>query len=61
MTSMAVGEGGGGLVSRGDKSFFFSGAFTKLRKATVGFVMSVRPSAWNSSAHTGRSLIKFGI
>jgi hypothetical protein len=32
------------------------GAFAKLRKATVGFIMSVclfvRPSAWNKSAPT---------
>ena len=27
----------------------FLGAFSKLRKATITFVMSVRPSAWNKS------------
>jgi hypothetical protein len=31
-------------------SFSFLDAFTKLRKATISFVMSVRPSAWNNSA-----------
>ena len=38
--------------------FFFcrqlSGAFATLRKTTVIFVMSVRPSEWNNSAPTGR-------
>jgi len=38
------------------------GAFAKLRKAIISFVMSVcpsvRPSAWNNSAPTGRNLIK---
>ena len=37
------------------------GAFAKLRKATVTYVMSVRPPAWNISAPTGRILIKFDI
>jgi hypothetical protein len=37
----------------------FLGAFAKLRKATVSFVVSVCLSAWNSSAPTGRILIKF--
>jgi len=41
----------------------FSGVFTKLRKATVSFVMSVRLSvhlsAWNNSALTGRIFMKF--
>jgi len=32
----------------------FLGAFAKFRKATVYFVMSVRPSAWNNLAPTGR-------
>ena len=39
------------------------GAFTKLRKATISFVMSVRPSvslsAWNDSPPTGQILMKF--
>jgi hypothetical protein len=34
------------------------GAFTKIRKATVTFLMSVRPFAWNS-AHTGEIFMKF--
>ena len=34
------------------------GAFAKLRIATVSFVMSVRPSAWNDSAPTVRILMK---
>jgi hypothetical protein len=37
-----------------------SGAFTKLRKATVSF-LSVRPSAWNSSTPIGRILTKLDI
>ena len=36
-------------------------AFTKLRKATVSCVISVRLSAWNSSALTGRILMKLDI
>ena len=43
----------------------FLGAFAKLRKATISFVMSVRPSvclyAWNNRAPTGRILMKFDI
>jgi hypothetical protein len=43
----------------------FLGAFAKLRKATISFVtyvcLSVRPSAWNNSAPTGRVLITFDI
>ena len=35
------------------------GAFAKLRKATITFVMSVRLSTWNNSTPTGRILIKF--
>jgi hypothetical protein len=41
---------------------FFLGAFAKLRKATISFVTSVcpsvRPSAWNYPAHTGRIFMK---
>jgi hypothetical protein len=37
-----------------------SGAFAKLRKATVSF-MSVDLSAWNNSAATGRIFMKFDI
>jgi len=42
-----------------------TGAFAKLRGATISFVMcvslSVRPSAWNNSAPTGRIFMKFDI
>ena len=37
------------------------GAFAKLRKATISFVMSVRPSAWNRKAATGRIFMVFDI
>ena len=37
------------------------GAFTKLLKATFSCVMSVRLSAWNKSAPTGRIFMKFDI
>jgi hypothetical protein len=41
------------------------GAFAKLRKATVSFVMSVRPSvchsAWDNSAPIGRTFMKLDI
>jgi hypothetical protein len=40
---------------------YFLGAFAKLRKATLNFVMSVRLSAWNNSAHTGRIFMQFYI
>ena len=36
----------------------FGGAAVKLRKASLSFVMSVRPSSWNNSAHTGRIFVK---
>jgi len=39
----------------------FQARSQKLRKATVSFVMSVRPSAWNNSAPTGRLFMKFDI
>ena len=39
----------------------FLGAFTKLRNATFNLVMSVRPSARNNSAPTGRIFMKFDI
>ena len=35
------------------------GAFAKLRKATISFVLSVRLSAWNSSAPTGRNFMTY--
>jgi len=34
------------------------GAFEKRRKATISFVMSVRPSAWNNSAPARQIFIK---
>jgi hypothetical protein len=37
------------------------GAFAKLLKATISFVLSVRPSAWNNSAPTDRIFMKLGI
>jgi hypothetical protein len=43
----------------------FLGTFTKLRKATIGFGMSVcpsvRPSSWNNLTPTGWFFIKFGF
>ena len=39
----------------------YLGAFEKLLKATVSFVMSVCPSAWTNSVPTGRISIKFDI
>jgi len=45
--------------------FWFSGAFEKLRKATVSFVMSIRlsvlQSAWNNSAPTGQIFMKYYV
>jgi len=47
------------------KSCSILGSFAKLRKATISFViyvrLSVRPSAWNNSAPTGRIFTKFYI
>jgi len=42
---------------RGQAQFcvLFLGAFSDMRRATVRFVMSVRPSTWNNSAPTGRT------
>jgi hypothetical protein len=37
------------------------GAFAKLRKATISFVMSVRLSAWNNSPPTEWIFMKFCI
>ena len=39
----------------------FLGAFAKLRKVTVSFVMPVCPSACKNSAPTGRILMKLDI
>jgi len=36
----------------------FLGAFVKFRKSTISFVMSVRLSAWNNLAATGRIFVK---
>ena len=44
---------------RGAESFL--GAFPKLLEAAVSFFMSVRLSAWNNWATTGRIFIKFGF
>jgi len=37
---------------------FFFRRVRRLRKATHSFLLSVRPSAWNNSAHTGRIVMK---
>ena len=37
------------------------GAFAKLRKSTITFVMIVRLSAWKNSAPIGRIFMKFDI
>ena len=42
-------------------SYYSLGAFAKLRKATISFVMSVRLSAWSISAPTGPTFMKFYI
>jgi hypothetical protein len=39
----------------------FLGAFAKLRKVIIKFVMSVCPSAWNNSSPNARVLIKLDI
>jgi hypothetical protein len=39
----------------------FLGALAKLQMATIGCIMSVRPSAWNNSAPAGRISTKFDI
>ena len=36
-------------------------AFSKLRKVTISFVLSVCPSAWNNSASTGRIFMNFDV
>jgi hypothetical protein len=33
--------------------------FKKFRKSTIGFVMSICPPAWNSSAPTGQRELEF--
>jgi len=39
----------------------FLGMFEKLRKATISFVMSICPSAWNNPAPTRQIFMKFDI
>ena len=51
-------------VSKADlfsRNPLFLGAFAERQKATVRFIMSVRLSAWDSSAPTGSIFIKFDI
>jgi hypothetical protein len=56
-------------IKLNDTLLLFLGEFAKLRKATITFVMSVRPSVcssmcvstWNKSTLTGRILKKFDI
>jgi hypothetical protein len=47
--------------SQSSERGLFLHAFAKLRKATISFVMSVSPSAWNNSALTGWIFMKSGI
>jgi hypothetical protein len=50
---------------KGREELGLLGAFAKLRKAAVSFVMSVCPSvrmsAWINSAPTGRMFVKFDL
>jgi hypothetical protein len=39
----------------------FLGTFVELQYATVSFVMSVRPSAWNKSGPTARTFMKLYV
>jgi hypothetical protein len=39
----------------------FLGTFAKLQKEAISFVMSVRPSAWNSLALTEWIFMKFDV
>jgi hypothetical protein len=39
----------------------FLGIFTKLQKVTISYATSVHPYAWNNSAPTGWSFMKFDI
>jgi hypothetical protein len=43
------------------QALLFVGAFAKLRNATISFVMSVCPSAWNNSAPIGRNYMEVYI
>jgi hypothetical protein len=47
------------LGGEGKNALPILGAFAKLRKTTINFFMSVRLSAWNNSAPTGRIFMKF--
>jgi len=38
----------------------FLGSFAAMRKATINFAPSVRPSVWNNSAPTGWIFMVFG-
>jgi hypothetical protein len=53
----------GGLIS--ERANKFLGAFPKLPKAAIGYVISVcpshRPSAWNNWAPTGRIFMKLNV
>jgi hypothetical protein len=49
------------LLTAGFNIKQFLGVFGKLRKATIGHIMSVRPSAWNSAVPTERIFMKFDI
>ena len=44
-----------------DQERRFLGAFAKLRKGTVSYVVYVCPSSWNKTAPVGRILMKLGI
>jgi len=37
------------------------GAFAKLRRETISFVISVCPSAWNNSAHIELTFMEFDM
>jgi len=56
-------EPSGFLSYRALNGWIFLGAFAKLRKATIRFVVSVCPSArlpaWSNSARTERIVMKF--
>ena len=56
-----MGQGGGGLFPYTALTDWLLGVFAKLRLATISFVMSVRPSAWNNSAPTRRIFMTFDI
>jgi hypothetical protein len=61
--SCSNGQNGGGDydILQTNKINTCLGAFAKLRKATISFVISVCPSKWNNSARTGRIFMKFDI